>query len=232
VSHQVFSNNLFLQVFSRFFICLIMFSLPADIILHILALLPLSDICLLLQSQQSQYFRDLTKQVLLSRVKHQRWTLAVLAPHAYFALLCNRDIMTSTTNQLVCVGYNSRLEYLRFESIAGAALFDLSPDEELEFQSMRLYCSQWIKPYKEHDRRGQIKLVWRPGEHSKTVNEDLCIRYHCSLSADLDKCGFCKENSRCNKHAFTSTSTCLKTRRFEIKSIRVSLDWLRQGLVV
>jgi hypothetical protein len=210
-----------------------MFSLPTDIIFQILTFLPLSDICQLLQSQQSLCFRDLTKQVLLSRVKHQRWTLDILTPHAYFALLCNRDLQTNTsTVQLVCVGYNSQLEFLRFEPTNGAATFELLNDDEFEFRSMRLYCSQWIKLHTEHDRRGQIKLVWRPGEHSKTVNEDLCIRYYCRLSADQDKCGFCKQNSRCNKHTFTSTSSCFKKRQFEIKSIRVSLNWLRQGLMV
>lgn len=213
-----------------------MFSLPAEIILHIFTYLPLSDICQLLRhSQQSQRFRNLTKRVLLSRVKHQRWTLAVLTPHAYFALLCNREITTADTGmQLVCVGYDSQLEYLRFEPPSTAStVFELL-DDELEFQSMRLYCSQWIKLHTEHDRHGQIKLLWRPGEHSKTVNEDVSIRYHCSSqSADQQhECRFCKQNNRCNKHAFTSTSTRLKTRQFEIKSIRVSLNWLRQGLMI
>ncbi|KAI9481048.1 MAG: hypothetical protein EXX96DRAFT_565176, partial [Benjaminiella poitrasii] len=147
--------------------------LSADIISHILTFLPLSSLCYLLDQEErtSYYLVFLCKHELLSRVKRERWTIKFFTPSAYFAILCNRDMISSTVPlaSLSCVGFCSRSEYLRFETL-NDNYFELSSntdDGELEFKLMRIYCSQWINLFTEDDSRGkQIKLVWQEGEQT------------------------------------------------------------------
>lgn len=215
-----------------------MFILPADVILHIFSFLPLSDICHLLkktsQARPEQQSRQLInfyiKQVLLARMKRDKWNIILQTPSSYFGLLCNRDMSCQPIAKLTCVGYNSATEYLRFESIDPYWSFEL--DEEIEFQTMRIYCSQWFNLFKEDDRSGQIKLIWRQGDQTKQVDDDLWIGYKCTKSIMENDCKYCQTNNRCNKHAFISTPTILKKRFLQVQSIRVSLDWLRQGLIL
>lgn len=221
-----------------------MFTLPADVLLHIFSFLPLSDLCHLLkktsQARPEEHARLLlnfyVKQVLLARIKHERWDIVLDTPSNYFAILCNRQMQMSARPiaRLQCVGYSSKCEHLRFEINDDTACFEMT-DDEIEFQSMRIYCAQWFNLFKEDDRSGQIKLLWREGDQTKQIDDDLVIGYRCtkmvSASAE-DNCTLCSSNNRCNKHAFISTPSGLNKRFLQVYSIRVSLDWLRQGLII
>jgi hypothetical protein len=212
-------------------------SLPTDIIFHILSFLPLSDICQLITATNTT-LNFYVKQVLLARVKYEGWSIVLFTPAIYFAVLCNRDMLaySSPIAKLTCVGYNSCSEHLRFETVA-ASSFEMSDDEELEFQSIRIYCSQWFNFFHEDDKSGHIKLGWCEGEQTKQLDDDLWIGYNCTKKALVsaeENCSLYKYNNRCNKHAFTTAaaaSSCNRKRVLEIHSIRVSLNWLKQGLI-
>ncbi|KAG2233458.1 hypothetical protein BDF21DRAFT_418433 [Thamnidium elegans] len=221
-----------------------MFTLPADVLLHIFSFFPLSDLCHLLKKtsqarpeEQSRLLLNFyVKQVLLARIKHEAWDIVLDTPSNYFAILCNRDMITKIRPiaRLSCVAYNSTSEYLRFEINDDESCFEMT-DDEIEFQSMRIYCAQWFNLFKEDDRSGQIKLLWREGDQTKQIDDDLIIGYRCTkkvAASAEDNCRFCSSNNRCNKHAFISTPSALKQRLLQVHSIRVSLDWLRQGLTI
>ncbi|KAI7905319.1 uncharacterized protein BX663DRAFT_502437 [Cokeromyces recurvatus] len=215
--------------------------LPADIISNIFTFLPLSCVHQLLEEgkKSSCYLTFLSKRELLSRVKRESWTIKFYTPSAYFAILCNRDIIPSTAPlaSLNCVGFCSRSEYLRFETF-NENYFELSSnidDGELEFKLVKIYCSQWINLFTEDDNRGkQIKLVWQEGDQRKQLTEDLSIHYRCILtttSNELNPCIHCKENNRCYKHIFTN-SLNKQIKKMKIQTVHVSLNWLNQGLLV
>lgn len=214
-------------------------NLPTDIILHILSFLPLSDICHLLTSTSSSNARlsqchnilnFYIKQVLLARVKREAWSIVLYTPATYFAILCNRDMLalSNPIAKLTCVGYNSSSEYLLFQTKNHPFDFELSEQgEELEFQSMRIYCSQWPNLFREDDKSGHIRLCWRQGEQTKQLDENLWIKYQCTKKAMVS--AEQEENSRCNKQASSAT---VQKRLLQIHSMRVSLEWLKQGLIV
>lgn len=209
-------------------------TIPADIILHVFSYLPLSDVCLLLKKNNAtdQLLQFYLNHVLLSRIKHGQWNLILHTPSTYFAILCNRDISTTVTpiSKLTCVGYNSQSEIIRFETVENSYQIEIS-DEELEFQSIRIYCSQWFNLFHEDDKSGQIKLIWREGNQTKQLG-DMFINYTCSTKKDsAGGCDQCKIYHRCSRHAFLSTPTATKKRILEIHNIHVSLDWLKQGLI-
>lgn len=222
-----------------------MFPLPPDVLLHIFSYLPLSNLCQLLkttESRPSQSRQELlnfyVKQVILSRIKHEHWQLILDTPSNYFGLLCNREMNTDPIATLDCVAYNSRQDYLSFESSNKDDFFEMNDDDdEIEFQTMRIYCPQWFHLLKEDDRRGQIKLIWREGVQTKRVLDDLLtIGYHCtkkvSGSAEEKSCPHCESYNRCNQHAFISTPSALKKKCYQIQNIRVHFNWLKQGLIV
>ena len=199
--------------------------LPADIILHILSFLPLSSICQLIKTPPFASCRMLIKQELMNRIKRDKWTISFYKPSAYFAILCNKEMLASTIpiTTLVCRGYCSRSEYLRFETL-DSNYFQLS-DEELQFETMSIYCSHWINMFKEDDT---IKLLWKQGEQVKKPHKGICIHYNCQLN-NLQNCAICNYKSRCQKHTFTNTMPTTTTKTFQITSIQVSLNWIRRG---
>ncbi|KAI9347464.1 hypothetical protein BD770DRAFT_475226, partial [Pilaira anomala] len=188
-----------------------MFPLPPDVLLHIFSYLPLSNLCQLLkttesrpsQSRQQELLNFYVKQVILSRIKYEHWQLILDTPSNYFALLCNREMNTDPIAKLHCVAYNSKQEYLSFESNNKDDFFEMNDDgEEIEFQTMRIYCPQWFHLLKEDDTRGQIKLIWREGDQTKRVLDDLLtIGYHCTKkvsgsAAEENSCPNCESYNR------------------------------------
>lgn len=211
-------------------------ALPADIILHIFSFLPLSDICHIIKTcPDSQHIlRVYLKQALLSRAKHDKWSVILHTPPTYFAILCNRDIQTSVTPiaELTCIGYNSQADYLRFETLLNNSYQLEITDEELEFQSMRIYCAQWFNlSINENSHQGQVKLAWREGDQTKQIG-DMIICYKCTkVEGSAEDCEFCKRYNRCSRHAFLSTPTKSIKKMMQINSIRVSYEWLKRGLI-
>ena len=208
-------------------------TIPADIILLIFSHLPLFYICqlmkeTLLESDRLQFY---LKHTLLHRAKHEAWTIVSSTPSAYFAVLCNREILSTAMPiaQLTCMGYDSQAEYLRFEK-SSPFQFELTDDEQI-FQSLRIFCSKWFHLFEEDDINAQVKLAWREGDQTKQVG-DMFITYRCTKAVSAERCVFCKRYSRCNRHAFLSTTTDKAKRLLEIQQIRVSLNWLKEGLIL
>ncbi|KAF1801121.1 hypothetical protein FB192DRAFT_1384156 [Mucor lusitanicus] len=204
-------------------------SLPADVMLHILSFLPLPCLCQLLRTPPFAGCFPLIKQELMSRIKRDRWTLSFYHPSAYFAMLCNKEMIASTVPMatLTCKGYCSQSEYLRFETCyppSSTTTFQLS-DEDIQFETMSIYCSHWIKMFKEDDT---IKLPWRQGSQTKEPHKGICIRYHCQLD-NHQNCTVCDSKSRCQKHTFTNVMPTTTTKVFQITSVQVSLHWIRRG---
>jgi hypothetical protein len=207
-------------------------AIPADIILHIFSYLPLSDVCLLMKKTRNSdpLLQFYLKRDLLTRVKREEWDIVLHSPATYFAILCNRHVsaLVKPIAELTCTSYNSQSEYLRFETLNSYEM-EIS-DEEIEFQSIRIYCSQWFNLSKEDDKNVQIKLVWRQGDQTKQIG-DMFINYKCTKKESAEGCDQCKYCHRCRRHAFLSTPTNTQLKILQIQSIRVSLNWLQQGLI-
>ncbi|KAG1117011.1 hypothetical protein G6F42_013546 [Rhizopus arrhizus] len=200
-------------------------SLPADVLLHILSFLPLPCLYRLIKTPPFGKCHTLIKQELMNRIKRDKWTLSFYSPSAYFAMLCNKEMIASTAPiaTLTCKGYCSQSEHLRFET-CHPAHFRLS-DEDLQFETMSINCSHWINMFKEDDT---IKLPWRQGEQAKEPHKGICIRYNCQLDNHQD-CTVCNSQSRCQKHTFTNLMPTTTTKLFQITSVQVSLNWIRRG---
>ncbi|KAI9028915.1 hypothetical protein CLU79DRAFT_736691 [Phycomyces nitens] len=155
----------------------------------------------------------------MHRIKYQQWSLDLYSSPNYFAALCNGDLWMRPMERLFCVGYDSRSGYLRFEPKqfrdSQSAWITVNSD-----QTVRVRCAQWIRPFSEDDKRGEVPVIWTQGENLKE-NAGIRIRYRCLYTTEP------KHNCRtCEFGCYHGPQSI----QVSIDSMSVTFEWLQQGL--